>query len=64
MAEWLGTGLQNLVHRFKSGSRLHPLFPCKGYCPLKSVLVLIGCTGCGAFAHGVADERLVSEEEG
>ena len=25
MAEWLGRGLQNLVHRFNSGSRLHPL---------------------------------------
>ncbi len=25
MAEWLGRGLQNLVHRFDSGSRLHAL---------------------------------------
>ena len=24
MAEWLGTGLQNLVHRFDSGRRLSP----------------------------------------
>ncbi len=23
MAEWLGSGLQNQLHRFKSGSRLH-----------------------------------------
>ena len=23
LAEWLGTGLQNLVRRFKSGRRLH-----------------------------------------
>ena len=25
VAEWLGRGLQNLVHRFNSGSRLHPV---------------------------------------
>ncbi len=23
LAEWLGKGLQNLLHRFKSGTRLH-----------------------------------------
>lgn len=23
IAKWLGTGLQNLLHRFNSGSRLH-----------------------------------------
>jgi hypothetical protein len=29
MAEWLGRGLQNLVHRFNSGSRLQPKTPVK-----------------------------------
>ena len=27
MAEWLGRGLQNLVHRFNSGSRLQSKYP-------------------------------------
>ncbi len=32
MAEWLGRGLQNLVHRFDSGSRLHYMnFICEQY---------------------------------
>ncbi len=34
MAEWLGRGLQNLVHRFNSGSRLHP-----------SLLAALGASG-------------------
>lgn len=26
LAEWLGKGLQNPVHRFKSGTRLHVIY--------------------------------------
>ncbi len=60
LAEWLGTGLQNLVHRFDSGRRLSTDFVAAWFEFADWTLANVEGAGRGTLLRDLADDHFVS----